>query len=78
MEYQKKVLENALILAEEFKKIGFNLVGNSTQNHLVLLDLRNKKVDGGRLETVLNEINIYGNKNTIPGDLSALLPSGFR
>ena len=49
-----------------------------TDNHLVLLDLRNQKVDGARAEKILEEIGIAVNKNTCPGDKSALRPSGLR
>ena len=47
-------------------------------NHLFLLDMRNKGVDGARMELLLNDLAIYINKNTIPGDKSALLPSAIR
>lgn len=40
--------------------------------------MRSKKLDGARIETILNEIEIYINKNTVPGDKSALVPSGIR
>ncbi len=54
------------------------MVGGSTQNHLILVDLRSKKLDGGRLEALCDQVNIFGNKNTVPGDVSALIPSGLR
>merc|ERR1712182_174977 len=48
-----------------------------TDNHLVLVDLKNsKKIDGARVEAVLEQANIALNKNTIPGDKSALSPGG--
>ena len=40
--------------------------------------MRSKKLDGARIETILNEIDMYINKNTVPGDKSALVPSGIR
>lgn len=40
--------------------------------------MRSKKLDGARIETILNETDIYINKNTVPGDKSALIPSGIR
>ena len=49
-----------------------------TDNHLVLLDLRPNQLDGARAERVLEEIGIAVNKNTCPGDKSALKPSGLR
>lgn len=45
---------------------------------MFLLDMRSKKLDGARIETILNETDIYINKNTVPGDKSALIPSGIR
>lgn len=42
------------------------------------LDLRSKNLEGARMETLLELVNIYVNKNTVPGDKSALLPSGLR
>ncbi len=54
------------------------MVSNGTDTHLILIDLRSKKIDGARLEAVLERINIAANKNTIPGDKSALFPSGLR
>jgi len=49
-----------------------------TDNHLFVTDMRSKGVDGGRIEAVMNEISIAINKNTVPGDKSALIPSGIR
>lgn len=40
--------------------------------------MRSKKLDGARIETILNDVDIYINKNTVPGDKSALIPSGIR
>lgn len=63
----KKVLED-----------GYQVVSGGTDNHLFLLDMRSKKLDGARIETILNDVDIYINKNTVPGDKSALIPSGIR
>ena len=49
-----------------------------TENHLVLADLRPKGVDGSRVERVLELAHIAANKNTVPGDKSALVPGGLR
>ncbi len=49
-----------------------------TENHLVLVDLRPKGVDGSRVERVLELAHIAANKNTVPGDKSALVPGGLR
>lgn len=77
-EYQKKVVSNATIFANSLKSKGFDLVSNGTDTHLILIDLRSKGIDGSRLETILEKISIAANKNTIPGDKSALFPSGLR
>lgn len=77
-EYQQQVVDNARVFGEELMKRGFKLVSGGTDNHLILIDLSNHGIDGARLETILEKINIAANKNTIPGDKSALFPSGLR
>ena len=77
-EYQQQVLKNAKALETEFKQIGHKLVADGTDSHMVLLDLRPKSLDGARVEAVLEQINIACNKNSIPGDKSALTPCGLR
>lgn len=77
-EYQTNVVENARVFGEELIKRGFQLVSGGTDTHLILIDLSNIGIDGARLETILEKINIAANKNTIPGDKSALFPSGLR
>ncbi|GME88737.1 hypothetical protein B5S28_g4458 [[Candida] boidinii] len=77
-EYQEQVLKNAKSLENEFKKLGYNLVSNGTDSHMVLVSLRDKGIDGARVETVCENINIALNKNSIPGDKSALVPGGVR
>ena len=57
---------------------GYELVSGGSDNHLVLIDLKSKKVDGAKLESVLDHVNIYANKNTTPNDKSALNPTGLR
>lgn len=53
-------------------------MSGGTDTHLVLVDLRSKGLDGARVETVFNECHITANKNSCPGDRSALNPSGLR
>merc|ERR1719333_1402586 len=66
-------------MANALTKKGYALVSGGTDNHLVLVDLKNsKKIDGARVEAVLEKANIALNKNTIPGDKSALSPGGVR
>ncbi|RMZ89774.1 hypothetical protein DV736_g2983, partial [Chaetothyriales sp. CBS 134916] len=76
--YQEQVIKNAKTLEKEFKKLGHKLVSDGTDSHMVLLDLRSKSLDGARVEAVLEQINIACNKNSIPGDKSALTPGGIR
>lgn len=68
IEYQKQVVANAKALADELNKLGFNLVTGGTDNHLVLVDLRNKGVTGKELETRLDNVRITVNKNSVPND----------
>lgn len=77
-QYQQQVVENAKAFADQLKARGFDLVSDGTDTHLVLIDLRSKSIDGARVEAVLERINIAANKNTVPGDKSALFPSGLR
>ena len=76
--YQEQVIKNAKALEIEFKSLGYKLVADGTDSHMVLLDLRPTSLDGARVEAVLEQINIACNKNSIPGDKSALTPCGIR
>ena len=76
--YQQQVVDNAKALEVTLKKLGHKLVSDGTDSHMVLLDLRQFSLDGARVEAVLEQINIACNKNSIPGDKSALTPCGIR
>lgn len=79
VEYQKQVLKNCHRLAEELIKLGYHLVSGGTDNHLVLIDVKSSKgIDGARVERILELACIATNKNTVPGDTSALMPGGIR
>jgi glycine hydroxymethyltransferase len=79
VEYQKQVLKNASSLADELSRLGYKLVSGGTDNHLVLIDVKSSKgIDGARVERILELACIATNKNTIPGDTSALMPGGIR
>jgi glycine hydroxymethyltransferase len=67
-EYQRKIVENAKLMAEAFKRHGFRLVSGGTDTHLMLVDLRQKKVTGKAAELGLEKAGITVNKNTIPFD----------
>ncbi|KAI8340141.1 serine hydroxymethyltransferase [Chlamydoabsidia padenii] len=77
-EYQGQVLKNNQAFADAFKKLNYELVSGGTDNHLLLVNLKPKGVDGARVERVLELVNIAANKNTVPGDTSALRPNGLR
>lgn len=76
--YQRQVVDNAKALENKFKELGYKLVSDGTDSHMVLVDLRPQALDGARVEAVLEQINIACNKNSIPGDKSALTPCGVR
>lgn len=77
-EYQGQVLKNNKAFADAFVKLNYELVSGGTDNHLLLVNLKPKGVDGARVERVLELVNIAANKNTVPGDTSALRPNGLR
>ena len=78
-EYQHKVAENAKALADALIRNGLKLVSGGTDNHLMMLDLRETGVTGKELEHRLDSVNITANKNMIPGDpASPFVTSGVR
>ncbi|XP_060929924.1 serine hydroxymethyltransferase, mitochondrial-like isoform X2 [Limanda limanda] len=77
-QYISQVLLNSKAMADALLKRGYTLVSGGTDNHLVLVDLRPRGMDGARAERVLELVSITANKNTCPGDKSALTPGGLR
>ncbi len=78
-DYQLQIKKNAAAMADEFMKIGVDIVSGGTDNHLMLLDLTKKGITGKELEHNLDEVNITVNKNTIPNDpQSPFITSGVR
>lgn len=78
-EYQKQIVKNAKAMAEGLMRRGLHLVSGGTDNHLILLDLRNTEVTGKELERRLDNIGITANKNAIPYDpLGPNVTSGLR
>ena len=78
-EYQQKIITNAKALADELSKLGFNMVSGGTDNHLILIDLRNKGITGKKLEKRLDSVGITVNKNAVPFDTEAPnITSGIR
>jgi glycine hydroxymethyltransferase len=77
--YQKQVKINAKAMAEEFMARGYNLVSNGTDNHLILVDLRSKGLNGKIAEESLDRAGITVNKNMVPFDTeSPFVTSGIR
>lgn len=76
--YIKQVKSNAKTLAEDLIKRGHKLVTNGTENHLVLLNVRDLGLTGSKFEKMCDEVHITLNKNTILGDKSAITPGGVR
>lgn len=79
-EYQKQVVKNAKVFADEFIKLGYHVVSNGTDNHLILLDVLSKTgLTGKKAEKLLDLVNITVNKNTIPFDTQKpFVTSGIR
>eukprot|EP00397_Hematodinium_sp_SG-2012_P012769 GEMP01012949.1.p1 GENE.GEMP01012949.1~~GEMP01012949.1.p1 ORF type:complete len:485 (+),score=108.14 GEMP01012949.1:152-1456(+) len=76
--YQVQVLKNAKALEKKLASFGFDVVSGGTDNHLMLLDLKSKGLGGAKAERTCELANITLNKNTVPGDKSALNPNGLR
>ena len=77
--YQHQVILNAKAMENAFRREGVRMVSGGTDNHLMLLDLRNSEVTGKELEKRLDEVHITANKNTVPNDpRSAFVTSGVR
>ena len=77
--YQRQVKENASVLAQELIDMNYKLVSGGTDNHLMLVDLRNKGLTGKQAEKALEEAGITVNKNTVPFDTqSPMVTSGIR
>lgn len=78
-EYQKQILKNAKAMSEVFLSNGIDLVSGGTDNHLILIDLRSTGVSGKELESMLDEVLITVNKNSIPFDPQGpTITSGIR
>ncbi|CAF1332916.1 unnamed protein product [Adineta ricciae] len=76
--YAQQVVKNAKQLVQTLTEKGYTFVAGGTDTHLALLDLRPIGLDGAKVERVLEVVSIAVNKNTCPGDKSALKPSGIR
>jgi glycine hydroxymethyltransferase len=77
--YVQQVMNNAKVMCETILSRGVNVVTSKTENHIVLVDLRNKEITGKELEKALGEVNITVNKNAVPNDpRSPFVTSGVR
>ena len=78
-DYQKRVIDNAQSLAKALQNNGFRIVSEGTDNHLMLIDLRDVALTGKDAEKMLDEAGVTANKNTIPFDPeSPFVTSGIR
>ena len=77
--YAKQIIVNAQAMSEKKKKKGYHIVSGGTDNHLLLIDLRNKNISGKKAEIALGKADITVNKNMVPfDDKSAFVTSGIR
>ena len=77
--YVKQVMDNAKVMCSTIQSRGINVVTGKTENHIILVDLRNKEITGKELEKALGDVNITVNKNAVPDDpRSPFVTSGIR
>lgn len=77
--YAKQIISNARSMAASFVKRGYNLISQGTDNHLMLIDLRNKNLTGKKAQEALDKAHITLNKNAVPfDDRSPFVTSGIR
>ena len=79
LEYAKQVIKNAQAMAQRLVDYDFHVISKGTDNHLMLIDLRNKNLTGKQAEEALDEVGITSNKNSVPfDDKGPLVTSGIR
>jgi len=77
--YGKQIISNAQAMAKAFVSRGYNLISNGTDNHLMLIDLRNKNITGKKAQETLDRAHITVNRNSVPlDDKSPFVTSGMR
>ncbi|CAG9465864.1 unnamed protein product [Pedinophyceae sp. YPF-701] len=76
--YQEQVVKNARALSDRLVQHGYDVVSGGTDNHLVLVDLKSHNIDGARVQKIMDMVHITLNKNSVPGDKSAMVPGGIR
>eukprot|EP00762_Andalucia_godoyi_P005228 ANDGO_06720.mRNA.1 Serine hydroxymethyltransferase 2 len=77
-EYAQQVVDNSQSLAKALQKLGYTICTGGTDNHIVLWDVRPQGLTGSKLEKVFDHASITVNKNSVPGDVSAVSPGGVR
>jgi len=78
-DYAKQIKANAKAMEEALREYNFKMVSDGTDNHLLLIDLTNKNINGAQAQDLLDKVNITTNKNTIPNEkLSPQVTSGLR
>lgn len=79
VDYQKQIVKNSKALCKALQNRGVRIVSGGTDNHLLLIDLSDERLKGKELETTLDALGVYANKNTIPYDKGTPFnPSGLR
>jgi glycine hydroxymethyltransferase len=77
--YSRQVISNVKFMAKKFLELDYNIVSGGTDNHLIVLDLRNKNISGLEFEKILEKIGVSVSRSTIPNDsASPMKPSGVR
>ena len=76
--YMTQVLNNTQAMCNYFRSKGYKLSTNGSENHLLLINLKDKGITGSKVEKLCNMVDISLNKNSVPGDISALSPGGIR
>lgn len=78
-DYAKQIKANAKAMEEALREYNFKMISDGTDNHLLLIDLTNKNINGAQAQDLLDKVNITTNKNTIPNEkLSPQVTSGLR
>lgn len=78
-EYSKQVIKNTKVLSDEMQKYGYRVISGGTDNHLIVIDVQSKGINGKDAETLLDQVGISVSRSTIPNDTNPpMTPSGLR
>jgi len=79
LKYQRQVIDNAQVMAQEFVDRGYNVITGGTSNHMFLIDMSSTGLNGRQVEKILESVDVFVNRNTVPFDQNPPLhPSGIR